>query len=198
VMGLGYLLPPERVGEAIGSVFRHNLLTDFSLHENCQRTYALNDEVGLLACTWPDGGRPRIPFPYSHEVWTGIEYQVAANLIFEGLVDEGLAVVKAVRDRHDGVRRSPWNEVECGHHYARSLASWGVLIALSGFRFNMVAREIDFSPVINSDDFSCFWSTGTAWGTYHQRRHAETGEIKWAIDVLHGSLEGVKVNGRSP
>ncbi|UCD45322.1 MAG: hypothetical protein JSV27_02140 [Candidatus Bathyarchaeota archaeon] len=196
VAGLGYLLPPAHVKRAIGSVFRHNLLTDFSLHDNCQRVYALNDEVGLIACTWPGGGRPRIPFPYSHEVWTGIEYQVAAHLIFEGLVDEGLTVVKAVRDRHDGVRRNPWNEVECGHHYARSMASWGLLVALSGFSFDMVQKEMSFDPAINADDFRCFWSTGTAWGTYRQRKDPETGERDWDIDVLHGSLEGVKVNGR--
>ena len=114
--------------------------------------------------------------------WTGIEYQVAAHLIIKGHVDEGLAVVKAVRDRHDGLRRGPWNEVECGHHYARSMANWGVLLALSSF-----------SPVVNADDFRCFWSTGTAWGTYRQRRNPETGSIAWDVDVLHGSLEGVKV-----
>jgi hypothetical protein len=113
-------------------------------------------------------------------------------------VDEGLAVVKAVRDRHDGVRRGPWNEVECGHHYARSMASWGVLLALSGFRFDMVEGEMGFKPVVNADDFRCFWSTGTAWGTYRQRRNPETGSIAWDVDVLHGSLEGVKVNVEEP
>ena len=198
IAGLGYLLPTDHVKGAIGSVFRHNLLTDFSEHDNAQRTYALNDEVGLLACTWPEGGRPRIPFPYSHEVWTGIEYQVAAHLIMEGHVDEGLAVVKAVRDRHDGVRRGPWNEVECGHHYARSMASWGVLLALSGFSFDVVEGEIGFDPVINADEFRCFWSTGTAWGTYSQTRNPETGGLAWDVDVLHGFLEGVKVKVEEP
>ena len=75
-------------------------------------------KAGLLLCTWPEGGRPALPFPYADEVWTGIEYQVAAHLIYEGWVDEGLQIVEAVRARHDGVRRNPWNEVECGNHYA--------------------------------------------------------------------------------
>ncbi len=191
--GLGYLLPPRRVKKAIGAVYSHNLLTDFSHHDNCQRTYALNDEAGLLLCTWPNGGRPRIPFPYSHEVWTGIEYQVAAHLIWEGLLDEGLAIVKAVRDRHDGVRRNPWDEFECGHHYARSMSSWGLILALSGYQCDMAEKRISFTPRINGDDFRCFWSTGTAWGTYTQKRDAN-GNLTHSVEVIHGNLRGVKVN----
>ncbi len=192
--GLGYLLPPKKVKKAMGAVFKHNLLTDFTHHDNCQRTYALNDDVGLLACTWPNGGRPRIPFPYSHEVWTGIEYQVAAHLIWEGLIDEGLAITKAIRDRHDGVKRNPWNEFECGHHYARSMASWGLILALSGYQCDMTEKKISFSPRINEDDFRCFWSTGTAWGTYTQKRDAK-GKFTHGVEVIHGTLKGVKVNG---
>jgi uncharacterized protein (DUF608 family) len=192
--GLGYVLPPRKVKKAIGAVLRHNLLTDFNHHDNCQRTYALNDEVGLLLCTWPKGGRPKIPFPYSHEVWTGIEYQVAAHLIWEGLIDEGLAVVKAVRDRHDGVKRNPWNEFECGHHYARAMASWGLILALSGYHCDMAEKRISFSPRINSEDFRCFFSTGTAWGIYSQKRDAE-GKLRQGVEVIHGSLKGVSVNG---
>jgi len=190
--GLGYLLPPRRVKKAMAALFKHNLLTDFTHHDNCQRTYALNDEAGLLLCTWPNGGRPKIPFPYSHEVWTGIEYQVASHLIWEGLVDEGLSLVKAVRDRHDGVRRNPWDEFECGHHYARAMASWGLLLTLSGFTCDMAEKKIAFNPRISGDDFRTFWSTGTAWGTYTQRRDAK-GKLTHSVEVLHGSLKGVRV-----
>jgi len=194
--GLGYLLPPRRVKKTVGAIYTHNLLTDFTHHDNCQRTYALNDEAGLLLCTWPNGGRPKIPFPYSHEVWTGIEYQVASHLIWEGLVDEGLAIVRAVRDRHDGVRRSPWDEFECGHHYARSMSSWGILLALSGYQCDISEKKISFDPRINADDFHCFWSTGKAWGTYTQKMDAE-GKLRRNIEIIHGSLKGVKVNGDS-
>ena len=96
-MGLGYILPPDHVKKAIHSVYRYNFKTDFHDHDNTQRTYVLNDEKGLLICTWPKGGRPEYPFVYSHEVWTGIEYHVAAHLIYEGYLEEGLAIVKAVR-----------------------------------------------------------------------------------------------------
>ena len=76
--------------------------------------------AGLLLATWPRGGRPALPFVYSDEVWPGIEYQVASHLIYEGMVDEGLAIVRGLRARHSGERRNPWNEFECGNHYARS------------------------------------------------------------------------------
>jgi len=197
LMGLGYLLPSRHVKKAIHSVYRNNFKRGFQDHDNTQRTYTLNDEAGLLLCTWPRGGRPSLPFVYSHEVWTGVEYHVASHLIHEGYLDEGLSVVKAVRDRHDGVRRSPWDEVECGHHYARSLSSWGLLLALSGFTCDAVKKVVSFQPRINVEEFSCFWSTGEAWGIYTQTVDRGTGETRWSVEVLHGSLEGYKVNGRA-
>ncbi len=193
VTGLGHILPEDHVRSAIASVYRYNFRTDFSTHHNVQRTYVLNDEKGLLLATWPKGARPRIPFVYSDEVWTGIEYFVAAHLIFEGLVDEGLTLVKAVRDRHDGFRRNPWNEVECGHHYARSLASWAVLIALSGFGYDMGKGTVTFAPVINTEDFSTFWSTGKAWGIYRQEKDPATGRIEKKLEVLGGDAEAVRL-----
>ncbi|MFQ5791573.1 MAG: GH116 family glycosyl-hydrolase [Acidobacteriota bacterium] len=134
IVGKGYVLPEEHVKEAIKAVYKNNFRDTLSDHYNPQRIYALGDEGGLLLCSWPRGNRPLLPFVYSDEVWTGIEYQVAAHLIYEGFVDEGVNIVRAVRNRYDGERRNPWNEVECGNHYARALASWSVLLALSGFQ----------------------------------------------------------------
>lgn len=193
VAGLGYILPRDHVRKAIHSIFKYNFRREFHGHHNVQRTYALNDEKGLLLCSWPKGGRPRLPFVYSDEVWTGIEYQVAAHLIYEGYIDEGLTLVKAVRERHDGYRRNPWNEVECGHHYARSMASWGVLTALSGYRCDMVNKVIQFAPKINQDDFRTFWSCGTAWGIYTQKLDEETGKLDWKVEVLYGDIDGIRI-----
>jgi len=186
LMGLGYILPPKHVKKAIHSVYRYNFKTDFHDHDNTQRTYVLNDEKGLIICTWPKGGRPKYPFVYSHEVWTGIEYHVAAHLIYEGYLEEGLTIVKALRERHDGVRRSPWNEVECGYHYVRSMASWGLILALSGFSYGFDG-SIDFEPRIKGDEFRCFWSTGTAWGTVKVTE--EDGKVKKDVEILHGKLD---------
>ncbi|HOX06441.1 MAG TPA: GH116 family glycosyl hydrolase [Planctomycetota bacterium] len=186
LLDLGDLFDPEHVRTAMAAVFRHNWKSDLSTHANPQRIYAVNDEAALLACTWPRGGRPRFPFPYSDEVFCGIEYQAASHMIMEGLVAEGLAVVKGVRDRHTGVRRNPWNEYECGNHYARSLASWALLPALSGFRYSAPARKVTIAPRVAQKDFVCFFATGTAWGLVRQK--LGKGKKRAAVEVIAGEL----------
>ena len=185
--GLGYVLDEKNVKSAVHSIFKHNFLEDFSDFANVQRTYALGNESGLLLCSWPNGGRPQIPFVYSDEVWTGIEYQVASHLIYEGFVDEGLKIVEAARARHDGIRRSPWNEVECGNHYARSLASYGVLLALTGFNCDAVGKTLTFSPAVKTDSFSAFFCCPAGWGVFH----LEDGAGR--IETLYGDLSDYQV-----
>lgn len=195
LMDLGYVLPSEHVRQAVKAIFDHNFIRGLGTVTNLQRTYAFNDEAGLLLCTWPRGGRPRIPFVYSDEVWSGIEYQVASLLVEEGYIDEAIEIVTAVRARHDGKRRNPWNEVECGHHYARSLASYGVFVALSGYRPKLPLGELSFSPRVNQDDFRTFFVCEKGWGNYWQRKHPETGQLEFGIETLYGDLSGLKVNG---
>ena len=178
LLGLGDLLPTAHVKTALKSIYDYNFKRDFSDHSNCQRVYALNDEAGLLLCSWPHGGRPRLPFPYADEVWTGIEYQVAAHLILEGWVDEGMDIVEAVRARHDGIRRNPWNEVECGNHYARSMSSWALLLALSGMQIDVTSGEAAFSPcshlLSKTGTFRVLSCDGRSWGIYSQTWDADT------------------------
>ena len=183
VSGIGYILDREHVKKTLKSIFEYNFMPSVSDFSNVQRVYALNEEAGLLLCSWPHGNRPALPFVYSDEVWTGIEYQVAAHLIYEGWIEEGLAVVKAVRDRYAGYNRNPWNEVECGHHYARAMASWSVKLALDGYSFSMVEGRLGFAPKLNADDYRTFWSTGTGWGGYSQR----PAKGEFALEVLYGS-----------
>lgn len=165
VCGLSAILDPDHVQQTLRSIFKYNFRTDLSEHNNAQRIYALEDEVGLLLCTWPRGGRPDLPFVYCDEVWSGIEYQVASHLIYEGLIEEGLTIVRGLRARYDGERRNPWNEMECGSHYARSLASWSLLLALSGFECDLTMGFLAFKPALDTRPFRCFWSTGTGWGS---------------------------------
>jgi uncharacterized protein (DUF608 family) len=169
VVGLGHLLPEDRIRQALASIYRYNFRTGLSDHVNPQRVFALNDEAGLLLCSWPRGGQPRYPFPYVHEVFTGIEYQVAAHLIYEGMVEEGLTLVRCARERYDGERRNPWDEIECGHHYARAMSSWSLLLALSGCLHSAPNRSLTFAPRLQPEDFRCFFTAGEAWGSYAQR-----------------------------
>ena len=164
VVGLGYLLRPENVKTTLQSLFRYNFRHDLYDHWNVMRTYALADESALLICSWPHGGRPKVPFPYFSEVMTGFEYQAAAHMIYEGLVEEGLAVVNAIRTRFDGYRRNPWNEQECGHHYARAMASWAVLLALGGFSYSAVSRQLQLAPRWQPEAFHSIWIIPSGWG----------------------------------
>ena len=172
IVGMGHVLPEPRVRSAIEAVYRHNFRGTLTEHCNPQRIYALGDEGGLLLCSWPRGNRPPLPFVYSDEVWTGIEYQVAAHLVYEGFVDDGAEIVKALRNRYDGQRRNPWNEVECGHHYARAMASWSLLLAYSGFHYSAPRQRMGFQPAVSGSRFATFWSAGPGWGTYEQERDA--------------------------
>ncbi len=194
VVGKGYVLPEEHVRSAIRAVYRHNFKETFASHANPQRIFALGDEGGLLLCSWPRGQRPLLPFVYSDEVWTGIEYQVAAHLIYEGYVEEGFRIVRAVRNRYDGERRNPWNEVECGNHYARALASWSLLLALSGFRYSAPQKLLGFEPRVNlerGEKFASFWSVGEpGWGWYEQERKGSS--FTASLRVLHGS--GIEIS----
>jgi uncharacterized protein (DUF608 family) len=165
VCGLDEVLDRDKVESHLRSVYRYNFREDLSDHANPQRpTFALGDEAGLLLCSWPHGGALTLPFPYSDEVWTGIEYQVASHLILLGLVDEGLRIVRAVRDRYDGRVRNPFDEYECGHWYARAMASYGLLQGLTGVRFDAVDKILYIQPATQGD-LRVFLCTATGYGT---------------------------------
>ncbi len=161
VAGLGDLVDPTLIRTALRSIYNHNFLSPLGDHENLQRVYAMQDESGLLLASWPNGGRPEFPFPYSDEVWTGIEYQVATHLAYEGMRAEALAIVEGIRARYDGRRRNPYNEFECGSHYARALASYGLILAFSGVRADAVTKTL---TAIGPDCRSLF-VTPSGWGS---------------------------------
>ena len=204
--GMGYLLDTGKVQKSLQSIFDHNFIPSFADFHNVQRVYALNDEGGLVICTWPDGNREQIPFPYAEETWTGVEYQVAATMIRAGLVEEGLKVTEAVRERYAGHNRNPYAEIESGFYYSRALSSWAVLLALSGFEYDGISKSISFDPVVSREDFSSFWSTGSGWGNYTETEMEIKLEVDYGKLVLNrlgygqmhpGRRPGVEVNGRS-
>lgn len=162
--GLESFIDGQKVQSHLLSVHKHNLKKDLSDHPNPQRpSYALGKEGGLLLCTWPKGGKLSLPFVYSDEVWTGIEYQVASHLMTTGNVREGLEIVRTCRDRYDGKTRNPFNEYECGHWYARAMSSYGLLQGLTGLRYDAVDKTLYVDSKIG--DFTCFLSTATGFGT---------------------------------
>ena len=165
VCGVDEFLDREKVRSHLLAVHRYNFKRDLSDHANPQRpTYALGEEGGLLLCSWPKGGALTLPFVYSDEVWTGIEYQVASHLMMLGHIAEGLEIVRAVRDRYDGRVRNPFNEYECGHWYARAMASYGLLQGMTGVRYDAVEKVLHVRPSIQGD-FRAFLCTATGYGT---------------------------------
>ena len=179
VCGLGYLVDPAHVRTALRSILKYNTLNGADGHFNCLRSFVLGDETALLMARYPKG-RPRNPFPYFTEVMTGFEYTAAAGLLFEGDRENGLKVIRDIRARYDGRKRSPFDEAECGHHYARAMASWAAVPALAGFAWDGVDKAMAFG----AEPGTFFWSNGDAWGTCRVGPGGRTAELS----VLHGTL----------
>ncbi len=181
--GIDIPLDANHVRSTLRAIFRHNFKPDLFDHACLQRPgYALGHEPGLLLCTWPNNDKPTLPFVYSDEVWTGIEYQVASHLIREGMVEQGLTIVRAVRSRYEGHVRNPFNEYECGSYYARAMASYAVLTALGGIRHRAVDRTLRVDPRIAQRPFRCFFCTASGFGTL------ELTDDAIAITLIEGSL----------
>ena len=181
--GLGDIFDKAKRKKAAKSIYKHNFKRSFRNYFNPCRLYSLYDEAGVTICDCPEGVRkPVVPAPYNSETMYGFEYSAAALMIQEGLVKEGLEIVEKGRLRFDGERRNPWNEFECGSNYARSMASYSLLNALSGFEFDATKDMIGFSPCTDETSFSAFWSLDSGWGT------VEFAKGRISINVLYGSL----------
>ncbi|MCK6559659.1 non-lysosomal glucosylceramidase [bacterium] len=192
VCGLDDFIDPAKVRSHLRAVHQYNLKTDLSDHVNPQRpAYACGKEGGLLLCTWPKGGKLTLPFVYSNEVWTGIEYQVASHLMLMGEVEKGLEIVREARKRYDGRVRNPFNEYECGHWYARAMSSYGLLQGLTGIRYDAVEQTLYIDSKIGSD-FESFLSTATGFATVGLKQGTPF------IEVKHGDIHIVAclVSGR--
>ncbi len=191
VCGVGEILDPKKVKSHLASVHRYNFRKNLSEHANPQRpSYAAGTEGGLLLCSWPKGGKLTLPFVYSNEVWTGIEYQVASHLMMMGMVEEGLDIVRAARDRYDGRVRNPFNEYECGHWYARAMSSYAMLQGLTGIRYDAVERVLYIRPSIKGD-FKSFICTATGYG------HAGVKNGEPFLEVAEGEIELERIDYRA-
>ncbi|HMM03164.1 MULTISPECIES: GH116 family glycosyl hydrolase [unclassified Dysgonomonas] len=191
VCGMPEIIDKTKVTSHLNAVHKYNLKHDLREHANPQRpTFAMGNEGGLLLCSWPKGGKPKLPFVYSDEVWTGIEYQVAAHLMFEGEVEKGLEIVRACRDRYSGEIRNPFNEYECGAWYARAMASYALLEGLTGIRYDAVDKTIYFDSRIG-DDFVSFLSTDTGFANVGLKNGKPFLEVKYGeIDIQECLVSG--------
>ncbi len=165
ICGLGEIFDNKQVKIALENMMKNNYKASMREVTNMWRIFAVNDESGAIICDYPeDTYKPVIPIPYCEECMTGFEYQLAGLLISEGYVEDGLKIVEAIRDRYDGKKRNPWNEIECGSNYARAMASFAILPIISGFSFDMPHNKIGFKPVVLKNNFKSVWFLGTGWG----------------------------------
>jgi hypothetical protein len=185
-LGLGYILPPDQCRTSALNIFRYNWTPDistvYSRYPAHSRTLAAPGEGAMVNGAWPKV--PRRSFENTHDkenVWTGLEYEAACDMLNEGLLEEGLTVIRAIHDRYNGAKRNPWNEIEGWDHYSRAMHAWNCLLVLSGQVYDGPAGIIGFAPRLKPGDFQCFYSGAEGWGTYRQERAARTQSSEIAV-----------------
>lgn len=187
IVGLGYLADEKNIKQTYQSIMKYNYRENMSTHANFMRTYALGDESALLMAAYP-GERPEKPFPYFTEVMTGFEYTAAVGMLQEGQTEDGLLCIRNIRNRYDGQKRSPFNEAEAGHHYARSMMAWAGVLAASKFKYSAVEKSMSFT----SKPGTYFWSNGYSYGTCEvKNKEAILTVLSGALELDHFSLDEI-------
>ena len=195
-VGLGRILPEDKTRQALKSLWKYNWTPDVGPYRKVYpngRWYAMPGEGGLIMCTWPKGGRAGVDGQvnpgfagYFNECMNGFEYQAAGHMIWEGLLTEGLAVCRSLHERYHASRRNPWNEVECGDHYARSMASYGVYLAACGFEHHGPKGHSRLRPAAGAGRFPRRVHVGGGLGD--DRGEAENGTQRQTIELHWGKL----------
>jgi len=189
-VALGYIYPEDKVRSALRAIWKYDWAPDVGPQNKAhppQRWFARPGEAGLFTCTWPKSKHlgPESVL-YRDEVWTGIEYQVAGNMVWDGMLTEALAICRGVHERYHPSKHNPWNEIECGDHYSRAMASHGVFLALCGLEYHGPKGHIGFAPRLAPEDFSAAFTSAEGWGTIRQKREGKTQMNR--IDVKWGKL----------
>lgn len=172
IMGWGSICRRDRIQKALKSILRYNFRSG----------------MGLINASYPAAVPHHLAASgnmQAEATWTGIEYTIAALLINQGMVGDGLAVVQDIHDRYLRSGRC-WNHVECGDHYYRAMSSWTLLLAFSGFCLDVPRLKLSFNPVVKSDEcIYPFFAPGVV-GTYSQSLGVGIKVIK--IEILQGSI----------
>ncbi len=193
-LGLGNILSPEHSKIAAKSIFKYNwtpdIATIYDFEKPNARILAEKGEAAMINGGWTKE-KPRA-FENTHDktnVWTGLEYEAACDMINEGLLEEALVSLRSIDDRYNGAKRNPWNEVEGSNHYSRAMHSWNVLLSLSGFTYDGPQGSIGFNPRLRPDFFKSFFSAAEGWGSFTQSR-----DVKGQTNTIELSYGKLKLN----
>jgi uncharacterized protein (DUF608 family) len=195
-VGMGDIIDRDKALTALNSMWKYNYTTDAGLYRESfkpGRWYADKDESGLIMCTFPHGGEDALSkghpgfAAYDNECWTGSEWEATSLMMWDGLVDKALAETKSVQERYDGAKRNPFNELECGSHYSRAMASYGVFTAASGFEYNGPEGTMAFAPRVNTDNFKAAFTSAEGWGSFSQKYVGEGMDA--SLTLRYGTLQ---------
>lgn len=211
------VVPQKETKSALESIWKYNFAPDAFAYQEAHkaikgpRIYAAEGEAGTLMCTWPKGGSEKAvpgmelreeypdhwsgPGIYFDECMNGFEYQVAVHMVWEGLLEKGLATAKVIHDRYSAKKRNPFNEVECSDHYSRSMASYGMLLAVSGFDYHGPKGYIKFDPKLTPEDFKVPFTVAEGWGTFEQKRSGDKQTNSITLGYGSAALSQVEVYG---
>lgn len=200
-IGLPRVLPEKETRSALNSLWKYNFSPDagaYFVDHKEGRKFVSPGDAGMIMCTFPtsdwdytqaSGGGPKHGgfAYYFNETWTGNEYQVASHMLWEGMLLEPMAMVRAIHDRYHPLKRNPWNEIECGSHYARAMASHGAFIGMCGFEHHGPLGHIGFAPRLTPEKFRGPFIAAEGWGTYAQT--IAGGKLNASLEIKSGRLK---------
>ncbi|WP_442506790.1 GH116 family glycosyl-hydrolase [Novipirellula sp. SH528] len=193
-VGIDRVLPRAKILQSLESLWKYNFAPDVGLFREKMtdgRWYAAAGNAGLIMCSFPHGkvepkSGKKSYAGYLNECMTGFEWQVAAHMIWEGMLEKGLAIGRVIYDRYLPQDRNPYNEVECSDHYSRAMASFGAYLAICGYRYDGPQGKLAFGPKLKPENFRAAFTTAEGWGRFTQK--LIDGKQTASIELRYGRL----------
>lgn len=141
---------------------------------------------GVRNCRWPgDGFLHDVDkdtwVDQANTVWSGVEFALAALLLYYGQWRDALRIVKAVdaRYRHWGMF---FDHQEFGGHYYRAMSAWSLVNATLGLAIG--EHVYTFAPRLPDNELRVLFAHAHGIAVYHHQRNVRRHEI--ALEMVSG------------